>query len=280
MFENNILKKENDASVDQKSSCIRVLMVEDDILSAHVANRFLTDLGCIVDCADSGQMALELFENNQKNSYYSLILLDISLPDISGDLLACKIKEKEKQLFPGRKPVAMVALTAHNDEISKRSCEAAGISLVLVKPLLKMTAQEILKNFIPDWRLDPTSIKNIELDNEPAIDFAHALAVHDGDIVFIQSALQVILDTLDSELMQLKQACSDENWSAAGVIIHRLQGGTRYFGLVRLDRVCMQFTYILKQGNTSDWVQIYNLLVNEIQKVNASYTKWLQERKN
>ena len=66
-------------------SNIRVLVVEDNVLSAEVLQRNGIELGWQVDVEHSGKMALttiiNAYENNQP---YDVILLDLQLPDING----------------------------------------------------------------------------------------------------------------------------------------------------------------------------------------------------
>lgn len=264
---------------------IRVLVVEDDNLSAHIAKRFLTDLACQVDCAEDGERALSIFSSSYNNQPYDLIFMDISLPDINGYSLVEKIKGSEA--FK-KKPIPVIALTTYGDEESKRKCLSVGMSAVLVKPLLKTTAQEILKAFIPEWNNSYERMgfdNSIEIDgpinNEnEVIDFEHILATYDEDIEFIKSALQVVVDSLETDLTQLGIECELKNWGAGRVIIHKLQGGTRYFGLKRLDQVCNHFSKVLHHKPEENWRKIYSILESEVGKVHDVYEKWLEASYN
>ena len=115
---------------------------------------------------------------------------------------------------------------------------------------------------------------NIEGD---PINFDEALTIHDGDINFIKSALQVVVDDLVVGLKHLKSECMAQQWDAGRVTIHKLQGGTRYFGLVRVDQVCERFTKILRHHPAEHWNEIYNVLVSEIESVRCAYAQWLKE---
>jgi two-component system sensor histidine kinase BarA len=264
---------------------VNVLIVEDDILSAHVASRFLTDLGCNVHCAKDDKETLVCFENDKTEPAYDLVFMDISLSGMDGYTLAQKLQKTPAFL---NSPIPIIALTAYGDEKSKRRCLEVGMSAVLVKPLLKTTAQEILKAFIPHWsekRLEnslngssePLAVEDV---SEVVIDFSHILDVYDNDIEFIKSALQVILDSLDLDLKQLEYECNAKSWSAGRVIIHRLQGGTRYFGLKRVDQVCEKFTQVLQQAPDSNWLNVYQRLLKEVENVREAYQHWLKEQSN
>lgn len=274
-------KRTHQQSVDNSSS-VRVLVVEDHNLSAHIAERFLTDLGCEVNCVPDGETALEHFKKGQKP--YDLVFMDVSLPDMDGYVLAEKIKETFVfKHSPAKESIHIVALTARGGEENKKRCLSAGMSTVIVKPLLKTTAREILKQYVPKWNashpnqeVPSPEIIMWDIEGDP-INFDYALTIHDGDINFIKSALQVVVDNLVVELQHLQSECIAQHWDAGRVIIHKLQGGTRYFGLVRLDQVCERFTKILKQNPVDYWHEIYNILVSEVEKVRCVYEQWLKD---
>lgn len=264
-------------------SSVNILIVEDDVLSAHVASRFLVDLGCEVYCVKDDKEALAFFENSQQTIAYDLIFMDISLSGMDGYTLVQKIQKTRNFI---ERPVPIVALTAYGDEKSKRRCLEVGMCAVLVKPLLKTTALEILKAFIPHWDQKDSTIEPrvdnqstpIDQHAEDVIDFSHVLQVYDNDVAFVKSALQVVLDSLDADLKQLEYECNIENWSAARVIIHRLQGGIRYFDLKRLDEVCKKFTYILHHAPDAHWVSIFEVLSTEVERVRKACEQWLENQ--
>ncbi len=110
----NFLKKE-----------VNVLMIEDNQLIQLIHNKILTDLGCQVDIASSGEEALLMIEN-----HYDLILLDIGLPGISGTDVAIKFRGHKNH-----KEVRMIALTSHSDVDTRKLCFCSGIEEVLNKPI-------------------------------------------------------------------------------------------------------------------------------------------------
>jgi two-component system cell cycle response regulator CtrA len=59
---------------------MRVLLVEEDLISARAITILLKGAGAVVDQTDSGEDALELLKHYE----YDLVLLDLALPDIEG----------------------------------------------------------------------------------------------------------------------------------------------------------------------------------------------------
>ena len=73
---------------------MRILLVEDDMLLAQSLTDRLEDHGFHVDEADRGEDALELSDLYE----YQTMVLDLGLPDMSGDEVLQNLREKNEQL--------------------------------------------------------------------------------------------------------------------------------------------------------------------------------------
>jgi two-component system response regulator VicR len=82
----------------------RVLVVDDEPIVREVLARYLTRDGFLVDTAEDGQTALDLFENQQPD----LVVLDLMLPRIGGLEVFDRIRS--------RNSTAVIMLTAKGDE--------------------------------------------------------------------------------------------------------------------------------------------------------------------
>jgi CheY-like chemotaxis protein len=104
----------------------KILLVEDTEINIRVAKLHFErcDITNIV-IARSGREALALFSNK-----YSLVLLDIGLPDMSGTLVCRQMRN----VLEG-KPMPIIAYTAFQD-FSKKECIEAGLDDYLLKPVM------------------------------------------------------------------------------------------------------------------------------------------------
>lgn len=62
-------------------SC-RVLLVDDEALLRRSASRLLRSLGCTVDEAESGRIAVEKVRSNPAG--YQVVVMDLTMPDMDG----------------------------------------------------------------------------------------------------------------------------------------------------------------------------------------------------
>ena len=104
----------------------RVLVVDDDLVNRLLARALLEHLGWeTVECSD-GKEALAVLAKEQICN----ILLDISLPDISGIEL-CRIMRLNAEINPRR----IVAYTAMAMTSERQVLVAAGFDEILLKPV-------------------------------------------------------------------------------------------------------------------------------------------------
>lgn len=121
----------------------RVLVVEDDPIIRKIHQELLISLGCQVDCVSSGKQAL-------RQLYYDLVLLDIGLPDISGENVIQTIRSKEAE----RKPLPITVVSAHGKE-NKKAYLDLGANHVFSKPITKEQLQSLLKIDAAQKKDDP-----------------------------------------------------------------------------------------------------------------------------
>lgn len=104
---------------------VSILLVEDDQHSAGYVKILLEQLGATITHIQNGLEAIDLIKRGEK---YDLILLDIQLKDMSGLVVASKIR-----LFNATIPI--IAETAYARDIDRDLCIEAGCNDYLAKPL-------------------------------------------------------------------------------------------------------------------------------------------------
>ena len=110
----------------------RALVVDDNATNRMLAKALLARLGWVVDEADCGETALKQFSTQD----YPLILLDISMPGLSGEETCMEIRKTGK-------PTHIIAYTAHAFPEERARFLGLGFDDILVKPInrLELEAQ-------------------------------------------------------------------------------------------------------------------------------------------
>lgn len=104
----------------------RVLLVEDNPLNRFVAEKFLTRWGLTLHMAETGEEALELLQQHS----YSLVLMDLQLPDIDGFEIVERLRASE---FSNAK-VPVVAMSASTEPHVQAQAFACGMQDFVMKP--------------------------------------------------------------------------------------------------------------------------------------------------
>ena len=104
----------------------KILVVEDEEKILEVVTSLMEKQGYEVYQAEDGMKALEIFNNNE----ISLIILDLMLPDISGEEICMKIREKSR--------VPIIMLTAKIDEVNLLRGLDIGADDYITKPFSLM----------------------------------------------------------------------------------------------------------------------------------------------
>jgi len=108
-----------------------VLIVDDDEFLTETFRMLLQDAGFDVETASTGNQAL--LKASQRN--FDLAILDLKLPDTTGNELAKRLKSRNKNLN-------VVLLTGHTELLDNMDPEDLGTDEVLFKPI---SPEELLK---------------------------------------------------------------------------------------------------------------------------------------
>jgi CheY-like chemotaxis protein len=103
---------------------VRALLVDDNEVNREILGEMLRRLGHTVTLAADGEEAMALLATRT----FDVIFSDVQLPHIDGIQLTRRFREAG-----GRTPI--IALTAHSARDERERCLAAGMNLVLTKPV-------------------------------------------------------------------------------------------------------------------------------------------------
>lgn len=119
-----------------------ILVAEDHPINQKVITHFLHALGFEVHIAENGSEVL----NNLNFSQYSLLLMDVQMPEMNGLEATHAIRKRETRTG---EHLPIIAMTAHAIEGSKESCLAAGMDDYLCKPIDPLALKAIIDKWLP-----------------------------------------------------------------------------------------------------------------------------------
>jgi CheY-like chemotaxis protein len=114
--------------VPQGERIPHLLLAEDDPTIRQVLGLMLTKSNYLLDIAEDGQKAVEMWETGE----YDLVLMDIQMPRLDGFEATSAIREKER-MRGGH--TSIIAVTAHASKEDEDKCLAAGMDAFISKPI-------------------------------------------------------------------------------------------------------------------------------------------------
>jgi CheY-like chemotaxis protein len=106
-----------------------VLVAEDNPVNQMFVAALLKKLGCEPEVVPNGLRAIERLQSGS----YDAVLMDCHMPEMDGFEATRQIRRSES-MRPG-KPIPIIAVTASAMASDRERCFAAGMDLVLTKPV-------------------------------------------------------------------------------------------------------------------------------------------------
>jgi CheY-like chemotaxis protein len=118
---------------------LRILVVDDDLDTVHSLAMLIKAFGYQPHFAINGLGAIDV----ARKFCPDVILVDINLPDIDGDMLA-----RQLRFEPGLENVRILALSGRADEETRKRALEAGCEAFYVKPLEPDTLERYLAGHV------------------------------------------------------------------------------------------------------------------------------------
>lgn len=122
---------------------LRLLVAEDHQLSQKVIRGMLAKLGLDAHIVSNGREAVDAMQRGR----YDMILMDCEMPDMDGFEAARALRSWERE--QGRKPVPIIALTAHILREHRERSLGAGMNAHIAKPIELDVLRRTIVQFSP-----------------------------------------------------------------------------------------------------------------------------------
>ncbi len=217
-----------------------ILLVDDSVINLAVISSMLTTVGHRVDLAVCGVDAIKAVSD--KN--YDLILMDVSMPDMSG-LEATKIIRQST----GINNMPIIAITAHALVGYKEQCLAAGMNGYLTKPI----SQKDLLSIINTWcavNFDAVVQANPHLEIKMVDTVLSELTKQFGQQK-VNELLLLFLTDLSARSNALKSAVIQHNILDIDREVHTIKSSATIFGAIALQEKAMVLEIYCKNKDLS-----------------------------
>jgi hypothetical protein len=129
------------ASMPDRTTPLRILVVDDNEINQVVACKFLQKLGCQVEVARNGREAIDSIAQ----ATYDAVLMDCEMPEMNGYDATQEIRRQEQNTS---RHLPIVALTGHASMEDEQKCRQAGMDDVVTKPITLPTLRAKLERLL------------------------------------------------------------------------------------------------------------------------------------
>lgn len=193
---------------------IRVLVAEDNLMNQQLVRHLMKSWSLEHTMVATGAQAVEAL----KKDAYSIVLMDIQMPDMDGYTATSVIRNELKLDVP------IIAMTAHAMVGEKEKCLQLGMNDYVSKPIKETVLYNIIarhSQHIPEKK----EASHISLD------YLHELSGNDKE--FEREILKQFLEQAPHELSELRTSIDDSNYDQVRRTAHTLKSTVGYVGLAQ-----------------------------------------------
>ena len=233
---------------NELKSKIKILIVEDNLLSRKLVGFMFTNWGYTFDECANGKLAIE----NIKLHKYDLILMDIQMPELNGYDTAKYIRKELKLGLP------IIAMTSHSNPGERERCLLSGMNDYIAKPINEEELYNVVtnylfttvvlnqenkvkKNFIPEKKISPDFYlkKGLQMqdstdDSKKIVNLDYLIEVSNGNTKFVKEMVKLFLTENPEEIKAMEKGIEEKNFEAIKIIAHKLRSTIPFIGLDKI----------------------------------------------
>ncbi len=194
---------------------ITVLIAEDNNMNQQLISHLMKSWDIDFKIVSSGQQVLD----ELKRQSYSIVLMDIQMPEMDGYIATHIIRNDMKLTIP------IIAMTAHAMAGEKEKCLQLGMNDYVSKPIKETVLYNMIgrhAQYTADDR-KPLPLHHIQL--------TYLEQLSGGDKSFEKQIMQQFLEQAPVELSELEKAINDTAFDKIRQVAHSLKSTVGYMGL-------------------------------------------------
>ncbi len=207
----------------------KILLAEDNLINQKVILRTLKEAGYEYDAVGNGLEAYSYVKLN----HYSLILMDVQMPEMDG----LTATEKIRALGNSKREIPIIAITAHALKGDKEKCLNSGMNDYISKPVntdeLIRTIDEYLKVKPVENKMDENESEDSN-NHESLFDFSHLQKMSLGDVSFQTDLILSYVEDVTDRFNKLEIYIAERNLTKIVKEAHTIKGASYSVGATKV----------------------------------------------
>ena len=249
-------------SIEPMQRGAKVLLVEDNMANQKVAIAMLNMLGCDIDLADDGLVAVTKFDEDT----YDVILMDCQMPNMDGFAATAAIRAKEEE-EQRASPTPVIAVTANALASDRERCLAAGMNDYVSKPFRLGDLKEAIERWLPATRKieSPAPKPDLTVVDKSELDELREFGVSDAELAEIVTCY---VDTSTASLSSMNDAIANQDRESLRALAHKLKGGSGQVGALTVASICSE---LQANAESAPWEALTDMVSRLTREVPAAH---------
>ncbi|MBC7937458.1 MAG: response regulator [Rhizobacter sp.] len=201
---------------------VRILVVEDNEINQSLIKHLFKSWGLEYDLVNNGREAIDKLQKEK----YSLILMDIQMPEMDGYTATQEIRETLELTTP------IIAMTAHVLAGEKEKCLSYGMNDYISKPIREAQLHKLITQFthipISDV-LQRGSV--IVADWYKYINLQYMKEISSGNMEYEKTVTEQFIEAIPEDLLAIEKAWRDKHISDLRQLAHNMKTTISVMGL-------------------------------------------------
>ena len=221
---------------------ICVLVAEDNEINQSFIRHLFKTWQLNFDLVINGKQALEMLAVKK----YSLILMDIQMPEMDGYTASQQIRKKLKLDIP------IIAMTAHALNGEREKCLSFGMNEYISKPIREELLHQLITQFT---QVEPSVISAkqqtqiIDAVNYKFINLQYMKEVSNGNFEYEKTVTEQFIEIIPNDLLALENAWQQHNIKKLKQLAHNMKTSVSVMGL---NKVLEPYLHELEYEDLTD----------------------------
>lgn len=221
---------------------ICVLVAEDNEINQSFIRHLFKTWQLNFDLVSNGKQALEMLAVKK----YSLILMDIQMPEMDGYTASQQIRKKLKLDIP------IIAMTAHALNGEREKCLSFGMNEYISKPIREELLHQLITQFT---QVEPSVISAkqqtqiIDAVNYKFINLQYMKEVSNGNFEYEKTVTEQFIEIIPNDLLALENAWQQHNIKKLKQLAHNMKTSVSVMGL---NKVLEPYLHELEYEDLTD----------------------------
>jgi PAS domain S-box-containing protein len=252
----------------------KILLAEDNIVNQKVATRILLEAGYKSKAVLNGKEAIEEI----KKENYSLILMDVQMPEMDG-LSATRVIREMKS---SKAEIPIIAITAHALRGDKEKCLEIGMNDYLSKPI---NAEELIR-LVDKWcKMFNGNNGNISFEKKSFpvnesngfFNFNHLEKMSLGNFEFQKDLLITYKEDIGQRLRKLEHFIDKSDFMHIANEAHTIKGASFSIGAVKMGEIALSVEISGKNNDVMNALDHFQKLLDAFESTEKIIKNFLEK---